>query len=81
MEGLVVKDAVKWDEAIMYRKANLLKFIPVRNRIEKRGFGQVSESGKLPTGKSWLRTFLAIRRWKDSFVVDHIYDGEALWVW
>jgi hypothetical protein len=58
--------------------------------IEKREFGQVSESGKLPPGKflckecapkSWLRTFLApsaIRRWKDSFVVDHIYDGEAL---
>jgi hypothetical protein len=48
MEGLVVKGAVKGDEAFVYWKANSLgkwrassqaKFIPFGHRIEKRGFG------------------------------------------
>jgi len=62
-----------------------------RAKLIPRGLGEVSESSELPARKvlfersaltkSWLRTFLApgaIRRWKDSFVVHHIYDGEAL---
>ena len=48
MEELVVKGAVKGDEAFVYWKANSLgkwrassqaKFIPFGHRIEKRGFG------------------------------------------
>jgi hypothetical protein len=45
MEELVVKCAVKGDEAFVYWKANSLgkwrasKFIPFGHRIEKRGFG------------------------------------------
>jgi hypothetical protein len=81
----------------VYQKANLFekwrasKFIPVRtSEFEKRDFGQVSESGKLPPGKfirkecaheilaAHVLAPSAIRRWKDSFVIDHIYDGEAL---